>query len=141
MTAAYRTEHALRADDHGQLDYDDSSLPGQIVANVLRLGKVSDREVDDLGLVLKWGYGSVFGAWHVLLRRRLPEPWASVAFGATLISATFSLFPLLGKTPPPWKWPADVLATSIATHTVYVVAAALVDDRIGGSTETESATG
>jgi hypothetical protein len=133
MTAAYRSEHALRPDVHGQLDYDDSLLPGQIVANVLRLGDVTDREDADLGFALKWGYGSAFGLWHVILRRRLPEPWASLAFGATLISATFSLFPLLGKTPPPWKWPADVVATSLGTHAAYVVTAALVDDRLGGS--------
>jgi hypothetical protein len=141
MTASYRAEHALRPDVHGQLDYDDSLLPGKIVANVLRLGDVGDREDAELGFALKWGYGSVFGMWHVILRRRLPEPWASLVFGATLISATFSLFPVLGKTPPPWKWPADVVATSLATHAAYVVTAALVDDRLGGSATTDEPVG
>jgi uncharacterized membrane protein YagU involved in acid resistance len=124
---------------HGQLDYDDGLLPGKIVASVLRLGDVSDREDAELGFALKWGYGSAFGLWHVILRRRLPEPWASLAFGATLMSATFSLFPLLGKTPPPWKWRRDVLATSLATHAAYVVTAAVVDDRLGGSATTNGA--
>jgi uncharacterized membrane protein YagU involved in acid resistance len=68
-----------------------------------------------------------------MLRRRLPEPWASLIFGATLMSATFSLFPLLGRTPPPWRWPPDVLATSLATHAAYVVTVALVDDQFNGS--------
>jgi uncharacterized membrane protein YagU involved in acid resistance len=108
---------------------------------VLRLGDVSDREDAELGFALKWGYGSAFGLWHVLLRRRLPEPWASLAFGATLMSATFSLFPLLGKTPPPWKWRRDVLATSLATHAAYVVTAALVDDQLGGSAAMENSIG
>ncbi len=49
----------------------------------------------ELGLLLRWTYGSAFGLWHGLLRRRFPEPGASVIFGGTLMSATFSLFPLL----------------------------------------------
>ena len=44
------------------------------------------------------------------------------------MTATLSLFPLLGRTPPPWRWPADVLATSFATHVAYVAGVAAVDD-------------
>lgn len=73
----------------------------------------------------------MFGIWHGLLHRRIREPWASALFGATLMSATFSLFPLLGRTPPPWRWPADVMATAIATHVAYVVAVGGVDDKLG----------
>ena len=47
------------------------------------------------------------------------------------MSATLSLFPLLGRTPPPWRWPADVMATAIATHIAYVAAVGSVDDAIG----------
>ena len=36
-----------------------------------------------------------------------------------------------GKTPPPWKWPPDVLATSFGTHAAYVGSLALVDDTLG----------
>ena len=50
--------------------------------------------------------------------------------GGTLLTATFTLFPLLGGTPPPWRWHVDVLATSIGTHVAYVSAVALVDDGI-----------
>ena len=60
----------------------------------------------------------------------MPEPWAALAFGATLMAATFTLFPLLGKTPPPWKWPPDVLATALGTHAAYVLAVATVDDAL-----------
>ena len=124
----YRVEHELRPHVDGPLDYDDSLVPGQIVASVLRLGSVSDRTESELGTAMRWSYGSVFGLWHGILRRRMSEPWASIVFFATLMSATFSLFPILGKTPPPWKWPRDVLATSIATHVAYVTPSPIVDD-------------
>jgi hypothetical protein len=77
---------------------------------------------------LRWGYGSAFGLWHGLLRRQIAEPWATVAFGATLMTATLTLFPLLGGTPPPWRWPRGFLATSLATHTIYAVTVGVVDD-------------
>ncbi len=133
MTLAYASEHRLRPQVHGALDYDDGLIPGKIVANVLRLGDVSDKEDAELKAALKWGYGSAFGLWHGTLRRYLPEPWASAVFGATLMTATFSLFPLLGRTPPPWRWGPDVLATSIGTHVAYVLGVAVVDDLLSGS--------
>ena len=131
LTLAYELERRLRARRKGPLDYDDSLVPGQIVASVLRLGPVTNRDERDLGLLLRWGYGSAFGLWHGLLHRRVDEPWASAAFGATLMSATLSLFPLLGRTPPPWRWPADVMATCLGTHAAYVVALASTNDALG----------
>ena len=128
MTAAYKLEHRLRRDVHGPLDYDDSLVPGEIVANILRLSSVTGREDRDLGLALRWSYGSAFGLWHGILRRRLAEPWATVVLGGTLITATFTLFPLLGRTPPPWRWRPSVIATCLSTHVAYAVAVALVDD-------------
>jgi hypothetical protein len=130
LTLAYNAERRLRPQHSGPLDYDDSLVPGQIVASIMHLGKVTGREEHELGTALRWSYGSVFGVWHGLLHRRIPEPWASVIFGATLMSATLSLFPLLGRTPPPWRWPPDVMATSIGTHVAYVAAVATVDDTV-----------
>jgi hypothetical protein len=130
MTLAYAAERRLRSRGREPLDYDDSLVPGEIVASVMHLPHVTAREENELGLILRWSYGSVFGLWHGVLRRRVREPWASVLFGATLMSATLSLFPLLGRTPPPWRWPADVMATSIGTHVAYVTAVAVVDDGI-----------
>jgi hypothetical protein len=130
LTLAYAAERRWRSKP-GPLDYDDSLVPGQIVATVMHLPHVTDREEEDLGLALRWGYGSAFGIWHGLLHRRFGEPTASILFGTTLMSATFSLFPLLGRTPPPWRWPPDVMATSIATHVAYVVAVATTDDTLG----------
>jgi hypothetical protein len=129
MTAAYEAERRVRGSERpGPLDYDDGLVPGQIVAGIMHLPHVTTGEEHELGLALRWSYGSVFGLWHGILRRHLPEPWAAAAFGATLMTATFTLFPVLGRTPPPWRWPADVLATSIGTHVVYVTAVAVADD-------------
>lgn len=138
LTLVYETERRLRrhaaqrldSDDSVDLDYDDSLVPGQIVAAVMHLPHVTAREEQELGMLLRWGYGSAFGVWHGTLRRRLPEPWAAVGFGATLMTATLTLFPLLGRTPPPWRWPADVVATCIGTHAAYVSAVASVDNSL-----------
>ncbi len=134
LTLAYACERRLRKPRQGPLDYDDSLVPGQIVASVMHLPHVTDREDRDLGLLLRWSYGSAFGMLHGALRRVIPEPWASAAFGGTLMTATLTLFPLLGRTPPPWRWPADVMATSLGTHVAYVVGVAAVDDSIRRST-------
>jgi hypothetical protein len=128
MTLAYAAERRLRRDMHAPLDYDDSLVPGRIVATIMHLPHVTQREDRDLGLLLRWSYGSAFGMLHGVLRRVVGEPWASATFGATLMSATLTLFPVLGRTPPPWRWPRDVIATSVGTHAAYVIAVAAVDD-------------
>ncbi len=130
LTLSYAAEHKLRKRRQGPLDYDDSLVPGQIVASIMHLPHVTAREDHELGLALRWGYGSAFGVMHGLLHRRFHEPWAAAAFGGMLMTATFSLFPLLGRTPPPWRWPPDVLATSVGTHVAYVTAVAVVDDAV-----------
>jgi hypothetical protein len=130
MTLAYSAERRLRRRHRGQLDYDDSLVPGQIVAGIMHLPHVTAKEDRELGIALRWSYGSAFGLWHGLLRRAIGEPRASAAFGATLMTATLTLFPLLGRTPPPWRWPPDVMATSVGTHVVYVGAVAAVHDGI-----------
>jgi uncharacterized membrane protein YagU involved in acid resistance len=130
MSLAYVCERRMRKGRQGPLDYDDSLVPGQIVATVMHLSHVTNRGDRDLGLLLRWSYGSAFGVLHGELHRVLREPWASAAFGATLMTATMTLFPLLGRTPPPWRWPADMMATSLGTHAAYVAAVAAVDDAV-----------
>jgi|SRR5690242_12802269 len=127
LALAYRAEHRLRPRHPGPLDYDDSLVPGEIVASVMHLPHVTGREEYELGLILRWTYGSAFGMLHGVLRRRVGEPWAAGAFGATLMTATLTLFPLLGRTPPPWRWKPDVMATSVGTHVAYVATVAAVD--------------
>ncbi len=46
------------------------------------------------------------------------------------MTATLTMFPLLGRTPPPWRWPPSVLATAFGTHAAYVGAVAAVDDQV-----------
>jgi hypothetical protein len=130
LSLAYATERRLRPHTQGPLDYDDSLVPGQIVAGIMHLPHVTAREENELGLALRWSYGSVFGLWHAVLRRRMSEPFASAAFGATLMTATLTLFPLLGRTPPPWRWPADVIATAFGTHGAYVCAVAVTHEAL-----------
>jgi hypothetical protein len=129
MTSAYDLEHRVRHRS-GPLDYDDSLVPGEIVAGIMHLPHVTAREENELGLALRWGYGSAFGLWHGILRRRLGEPRASLAFFATLMTATLTMFPILGRTPPPWRWPPDVMATAVGTHVAYVAGVAAVDDQL-----------
>jgi hypothetical protein len=127
LSLAYAIERRLRPRVKGPLDYDDSLVPGQIVASIMHLPHVTGREEYELGLALRWGYGSAFGVWHGVLRRRVGEPIACVAFGATLMTATLTLFPVLGRTPPPWRWPSSVVATAFGTHAAYVAAVAAVN--------------
>lgn len=130
LTLAYGLERRLRPGVTGPLDYDDGLVPGQIVAGIMHLPHVTAREEHELGLVLRWSYGSAFGLLHGVLRRSVGEPWASAGFGGTLMTATLTLFPLLGRTPQPWRWPPDVMATSLATHACYVGAVAVGDAKM-----------
>jgi hypothetical protein len=127
LTLAYALERRLRPGVRGPLDYDDGLVPGRIVARAMRLRDVSDREVHELGLVLRWSYGSAFAIVHGALRHGIREPWSALAFGGTVMASTLTLLPLLGNTPAPWRWPADVMATSLGTHAAYAGTVATVD--------------
>ena len=113
---------------HEGLDYDDSIVPGQIVANILNLPTPTPREAGAITLALRWTYGSAFGILHVLLRNRIGEPRASLLFGGVLMTMTSVAFPLLGRTPPPWRWPRDVQASSVGSHAAYIVTASALDN-------------
>ena len=132
MTAAYTVERRTRRLTRSMeaMDYDDGVVPGQIVLHLLHLPDLGASEETTAGLLLRWGYGSVFGVAHVLLRKRLPEPWATAVFGSALMGMTLTMFPLLGHTPPPWKWTRPLLATCVGTHLAYVTAGAIADDQL-----------
>ena len=72
MTLAYAAERRLRPKVRGPLDYDNSLVPGQIVASIMHLPHFTGSEEKEIGLGLRWSYGSAFGLWHGLLRRRIP---------------------------------------------------------------------
>ena len=54
MTLAYDVERRLRPRVHQPLDYDDSLVPGEIVAGIMHLPAVTEREENELGLALRW---------------------------------------------------------------------------------------
>lgn len=120
------------------LDYDDSVVPGEIVASILHLPSVTDRQAGEITVALRWSYGSAFGIAHVILRDRMREPAASLVFGGALMTMTLTAFPLLGRTPPPWRWPPAVMINAVGSHVAYVAAAAAVDDRLRPSRVTPS---
>lgn len=128
LSVSYVVERRVR--QTRQADYDDSLVPGEIVCSILHLHQVTRRFEYDAGLALRWTYGSGFGLLHGVLRRRSEEPWASLGFGGVLLTMTFTMFPLLGGTPPPWRWPRGYVASEVLTHAAYVGAVALVDDRL-----------
>jgi hypothetical protein len=131
MGLTYAVERRLRRSPiHTPLDYDDSDVPGKIVVSILHLGQVTEKRDRQLGLALRWSYGSVFGLYHGLLRRRTGEPWATLGFLTTLLAATLSLFPLLGRTPPPWRWSRAYLLTCVITHAAYAATVGAVDDAL-----------
>ena len=86
LSLAYVVERKLRPRHQGPLDYDDSLVPGKIVASIMHLPHVTAREDRDIGWALRWSYGSAFGLWHGILRRKVGEPWASAIFGSTLMT-------------------------------------------------------
>ena len=132
MTAAYALERRMRRTTVGvsPMDYDDGVIPGQIVLHILHLPDLGASEETTAGLLLRWSYGSAFGLAHVGLRKWMNEPAASLTFGSALLAMTFTMFPLLGRTPPPWKWPAAMMATSVGTHAAYIIAGAVADNRL-----------
>jgi hypothetical protein len=132
LTLAYVVERRAR-DTSRPVDYDDSDVPGQIVASILHISHPTEDEERELGYLLRGTYGSGFGLLHGLFRRRLSEPAATLAFGGALITMTLTMFPLLGHTPPPWRWPRGYLATCVATHAAYAASVAVVDDRLSRS--------
>ncbi len=130
LSASYEVDRRLASPGKGPLDYDDSLVPGEIACTILDIRHITARNEQELGLAVRWSYGPMFALAHGLLRRRIAEPWASCAFFAGLMSMTLTMFPLLGRTPPPWRWPRGYLLTSLATHAVYTAAVAVVDDRL-----------
>ena len=131
MGWTYALERKARRSPIGTpLDWDDSDVPGKIVVSILHLGEVTDERDIQLGKALRWSYGSAFGIYHGVIRTRVREPWATLAFEGTLLAATFSLFPLLGRTPPPWKWSPAYILTCLVTHTAYAVTVGAVDNSL-----------
>lgn len=129
---ACETAHAwLRRGAEGPIDYDISEHVPLAAARVLRVPLRTEGESWLLFVVTQGGYGSAFGVIAALLDQAGLPPWqqGAVFFGLTQTMA-LSLFPTLGETPPPWRWRAEPLVTSVLQHAVYAAAVVTVQRRL-----------
>lgn len=111
------------------LDYDDSDHVVIAASAVLRglfgWAPRSPRGRRALFLLVHWGYGSAVGIAHRALRDGLGrEPAAGIVFFVGCETMALTLFPVLGETPPPWRWRTDLLVTSLVQHAVYAAVVA-----------------
>jgi hypothetical protein len=126
MNLGYWTERRIRRNVDGPLDYDDTNVPALIAAKVLRQSDLSDDASFRLGLAVHWGYGSLFGLAAVPLNRRFGPAGATAIYWGGMMAMACGMFPVLGGTPPPWRWRNDVIVTSALQHLVYAGTATAV---------------
>lgn len=127
MTASLWAEKKARRAP-GPVDYDASSHVVTAAANALRWHPDSTAERRALFLTVHWGYGSAAALAYLPIRRVVrSDARSGAAFFLICQGMAMTLFPTLGDTPPPWRWPRDVLCSSLAQHALYaaVVTAAL----------------
>lgn len=111
------------------LDYDDSEhvviAASTLLRHVIGWAPRSAEGREALFWLVHWGYGSAVGTAHVGLQHLLgrePGPW--LAFFAGSQAMALGLFPVLGDTPPPWRWERRLLVTSFVQHGIYAGAVA-----------------
>ena len=139
----YARRHGIAPADIDEiLDYDDSEhvviAASTLLRHVIGWAPRSPRGCQALFWLVHWGYGSVVGAGHVALQHsprrsrrsvegstptgelgRGGEPAADLAFFVGCQVMAFALFPVLGDTPPPWRWGRRLLVTSLVQHAIY----------------------
>lgn len=101
------------------VDFDSSAYVPLAAATLLRLPPLSPARRRELFYVVHWGYGSLVGSCYAPLSRRFGRRGAAAMLFAGTQAMAFTLFPLLGGTPPPWRWRRDQIATSLVQHAVY----------------------
>src|SRR6201992_3343046 len=119
MNFGYWAERRIRRNVEGPLDYDDSNVPALVAAKILRQSELSDQASFRLGLAVHWGYGSLFGLAAVPLNRKFGPVGATAIYWGGMMTMACGMFPLLGDTPPPWRWRNDGIVTSAGQHLVY----------------------
>jgi hypothetical protein len=121
MSAALAAETALRSRADRPVDYDASEHV--VIAACRLLGRRppdSDRAKRLIFAGVHWGYGSAVALGYEPLRRvARTDVRAGAAFYAGCQGMAFVLFPVLGNTPPPWRWKRDMLLSSLAVHALY----------------------
>jgi hypothetical protein len=111
------------------LDYDDSRhvviAASTLLRHVIGWAPRSEQGRQALFWFVHWGYGSAVGMVHVVLARAIGrEPEAGLVFFAGAQVMALGLFPVLGDTPPPWRWERHLLVTSTVQHGIYAGAVA-----------------
>jgi hypothetical protein len=126
MNASYWAERRIRRNVEGPLDFDDSNVPALVAAKLLGQPDPSDNTSRWLGLAVHWGYGSLFGLGAVPLVRRFGPVRGTAVYWSGMMAMACAMFPLLGDTPPPWRWRTDVIVTSAVQHLVYAATATVI---------------
>jgi hypothetical protein len=138
MTTTTEIQKRIRRHEDIPVDYDATKHVVTAASAVVRFEPRSHGQATALFLVAHWGYGSAVAIGHRALLRRTSRPEAAVVFFAGCQAMAFVLLPVLGGTPPPWRWRRDILVSSLAHHVVYVAAVVLADSKLASATDARS---
>jgi hypothetical protein len=134
MTLTAALYARLRGETDRVIDYDTSEHVAIAAATVLRVHPRDDLGRRALFHLVHWGYGSAVGLAYEALGHAVPARTAATAiFFTGCQTMAFALFPLLGRTPPPWRWRADVVAVSLLQHALYAATVDLTHRALGGA--------
>jgi hypothetical protein len=101
------------------VDFDSSAYVPLAAATLLRLPPLTPERRRALFYLVHWGYGSAVGLCYPPLALRFGRRKAAVTMLVGTQAMAFTLFPLLGGTPPPWRWRLDQILTSLVQHAIY----------------------
>jgi hypothetical protein len=133
MTLTAACYARLRGETDHILDYDTSEHVAIAAGTVLRVHPRGASCRRTLFHLVHWGYGSAVGIAYEAIARAAPTRHAASAiFFTGCQSMAFALFPLLGRTPPPWRWRADVIAISLLQHAFYAATVDLTHQALSG---------
>lgn len=126
MTIALAAEARFLPSDDGLIDYDSSDHVVVAACTLLRRPVPrSRRGRRRIFRLVHWGYGSAVALAYLPVRgRSSSDPRAALAFGAGCQAMAMTLFPTLGRTPPPWRWQPRVLLSSVTIHALYAAVVA-----------------
>jgi hypothetical protein len=134
MTSTLWLERRARRDDEeftSFVDYDASPHVVIAASKVIRHRPSTDAGEKALFLLVHWGYGSVVAVLYDVIRARVRDQRvATLLFLPACQAMAFVLFPVLGETPPPWRWRPNLLISSIGQHTIYAVTVAMARSRL-----------
>ncbi len=115
----------------GLIDYDATDHVTTAASKVIRWTPRTPAQQRTLFEMVHWGYGSAVAIQYDELRRLLgSERRATVVFFLVCQATAMTLFPVLGETPPPWRWRRNVLLSSLGEHALYAATVALVSRRL-----------